>query len=44
MHIYHDAPSHMAPVMPISTEFQWIRDVWEFNNTQSKAKVSMLSA
>lgn len=38
MHIYLDTPSHMASVMPISIETQWIH-VWEF-----KYKVSMLSS
>lgn len=38
-----DAPLHMASVMPISKEFQETHDVWEFNSTQSKYKVSTLN-
>lgn len=38
-----DASSHVASARPISTEFWWTHDVQEFNNSQSKYKLSMLS-
>lgn len=38
-----DASSHVASARPISTEFWWTYDVQEFNNSQSKYKLSMLS-
>lgn len=36
-------PLQMALVMPISTEFQEAHDVREFNKSQSKYNISMLS-